>query len=98
MGCPACCGSSPASMIADNSRVFTSIDSTRARGAKARSFVDLPRSMSYPLRVASVKILVIDPDPATQSVLSAALDGRGYEITTTPDGEQGLQSATGSLP
>jgi CheY-like chemotaxis protein len=75
-----------------------SSDSTRPAAAKARSFVDAARPLRYPLRVALVKILVIDADPATSSAVSAALDGRGYEITAQPDGEQGLQSATSSIP
>jgi CheY-like chemotaxis protein len=50
------------------------------------------------LRVALVKILVIDPDPATQSAVASALDGRGYEITNVGDGEQGLMSATSGIP
>jgi len=50
------------------------------------------------LRVASVRILLIESDSATQTQVASALDGRGYEITALPDGEQGLQSATTSLP
>jgi CheY-like chemotaxis protein len=41
---------------------------------------------------------VIDPDPATQSAVAAALDGRGYEIANAGDGEQGLKSATTAIP
>jgi CheY-like chemotaxis protein len=45
-----------------------------------------------------VKILLIEADPATQSQFASVLEGRGYEITLVVDGEQGLQSATSSLP
>ncbi|MBI3855223.1 MAG: response regulator [Planctomycetes bacterium] len=48
--------------------------------------------------MAPVKILLIDPDPATRSVVSAALDGRGYEISPLEDGEVGLLGAISSLP
>jgi len=48
--------------------------------------------------VAHVQILVIDPDPASQSAIAAALEGRGYTITKVADGEEGLQSAISSLP
>src|SRR6185295_1485211 len=71
---------------------------TRAIGVKSRSFVDVARGMRYPLRVALVKILVVDSDPATQSTIAAALDGRGYEIATSADGKQGLDKAIASLP
>jgi CheY-like chemotaxis protein len=50
------------------------------------------------LRVALVKILVVDPDPTTQSAVAAALEGRGYDTTTIGDGEQGLKSATSEIP
>jgi len=74
------------------------MNSTRTRGSKARSFVDVIRSLRYPWRVAAVKILVIDPDPATQAAVSAALEGRGYEVASAVDGELGLQQATSSIP
>ena len=45
-----------------------------------------------------MKILLIEADPATQSQFASVLEGRGYEITLVVDGEQGLQSATSSLP
>ena len=48
--------------------------------------------------MALVKILLIDADPSTQSTVAGALEGRGYEIRNLPDGEQGLQSATSSIP
>jgi CheY-like chemotaxis protein len=54
--------------------------------------------MRYPLRVALVRILLIDPDSATQSTVASALESRGYEITNMADGERGLESATTSLP
>jgi CheY-like chemotaxis protein len=54
--------------------------------------------MRYPLRVALVRILLIDPDSAAQSTISSALDGRGYEITKIDDGAKGLESAISSLP
>lgn len=46
----------------------------------------------------SVKILLIDPDAATQATMYAALAGRGYEFTQVSDGEAGLRSAVSSLP
>lgn len=48
--------------------------------------------------MALVRILLIDPDSATQSTIASALEGRGYEITKFGDGEEGLQSAISSLP
>jgi len=54
--------------------------------------------MGYPLRVASARIQVIEPDAATQALVAAALDGRGYEIAKSQDGEEGLQSAVTNLP
>jgi len=74
------------------------MDSTRSAASKARSFVDVARTLRYPLRVALVKILVVDPDPATQSTVASALDGRGYDITNVGDGEQGLKTATSVIP
>lgn len=49
--------------------------------------------MRYPLRVASVRILLIEPDSHVQSAVTAALEGRGYEITVLDDGEKGLAGA-----
>lgn len=57
-----------------------------------------PKACANLLRVAPVRILLIDPDPATRSAVSAALDGRGYEITPLEDGEVGLLSAISNLP
>jgi CheY-like chemotaxis protein len=54
--------------------------------------------MSYPLRVASARILLIDPDEPTQATVTSALDGRGYEVARALDGEQGLQAAVSNLP
>lgn len=54
--------------------------------------------MRYAWRVAPVKVLVIDPDPALQGVVALALDGRSYAITRASNGDQGLESAQGSLP
>lgn len=54
--------------------------------------------MRYPLRVASARILLIEPDAAAQGLVAAALDGRGYEITRVADGEEGLQSAISNPP
>ena len=48
--------------------------------------------------MASVKILQIEADPATHAQFASTLHGRGFEITIATDGEQGLQSATSSLP
>jgi CheY-like chemotaxis protein len=50
------------------------------------------------LRVALVKILVIDSDAATRAAVAAALEGRGYELATAGDGEQGLKDATSVIP
>lgn len=54
--------------------------------------------MGYPLRVASARILLIEPDAETQAAVAAALDGRGYEISKALDGEEGLQNAVTTLP
>lgn len=54
--------------------------------------------MYYPLRVASVRILLIDPDLSTEATVAAALAGRGYEVTKVVDGEKGLESALNALP
>jgi CheY-like chemotaxis protein len=48
--------------------------------------------------VASVRILLIDPDPATQATMYATLAGRGYEFAHAEDGETGLKQAISSLP
>lgn len=48
--------------------------------------------------MATVRILVIEPDEPTQASVVAALDGRGYEIVQAIDGEEGLQSACANLP
>jgi DNA-binding response OmpR family regulator len=50
------------------------------------------------LRVASARILLIEPDEATQATVESALDGRGYEILKALDGEEGLQSAVTNTP
>jgi len=54
--------------------------------------------MGYPLRVATARILLIDPDVPTQASVAAALDGRGYVIAKSLDGEEGLQSAVADPP
>jgi len=54
--------------------------------------------LRYPLPVASARILLIEPDEATQSTVASALDGRGYEILNALDGEEGLQSAVTNTP
>ena len=48
--------------------------------------------------MALVRILLIDPDSASQSTITSALEGRGYEITKIAGGEEGLESAVSSLP
>jgi len=46
----------------------------------------------------AARILLIEPDEPTQAAVAAALDGRGYEIAKTIDGEEGLQNACANLP
>jgi CheY-like chemotaxis protein len=50
------------------------------------------------LRVASVRILLIESDAATQASVNAALDGRGYELIKIGDAEKGLQIGVSGLP
>jgi len=54
--------------------------------------------MRYPLRVASARILLIEPDEATVTAVASALDGRSYEIVHAVDGEHGLQTAVSNPP
>jgi CheY-like chemotaxis protein len=50
------------------------------------------------LRVVSARILLIEPDAATQAAVMAALDGRGYEVIRVGDAEKGLQIGVSGLP
>lgn len=42
------------------------------------------------------RILVVDDEPHIRRVLSAVLEGRGYEVTTAFDGSQGLDELSGA--
>lgn len=44
------------------------------------------------------RILIIEDDPDAAQVMSDTLDGAGYGVLTSPDGEQGLEAAIQEQP
>ncbi|MEZ4271816.1 MAG: response regulator [Myxococcota bacterium] len=48
--------------------------------------------------MAKEKILVVDDSPTEMKIVLAALQGKGYEITTAVDGEDALQKAVVDRP
>ena len=46
----------------------------------------------------SLRVLVVEDEPATRELLSAILSDDGYEVVTVPDGDEALKSAADLRP
>jgi CheY-like chemotaxis protein len=46
----------------------------------------------------SVRILIVDDDPAIRATISEVLGDEGYTVTTATNGAEGLDAVAGTLP